>query len=496
MRSSSDRAQAASSAPEQRLHIGAGAVQRRAEQHRLDAHEEPSYPDRVPLKNLTSSDAVLQAAAEYDRTGREAFLAKYRFGPSRGYFLQLAGRRYDSKAIVGAAHGYEHPDLGPLKSSDFSGGEATVKAKLEELGFEVVNDGDAQEPALQLVVKWSPRFRPDTVERHIEVTKEEGAVWWGLRTSAAEDWKISEAWLTKLRSQISGGIATYVFISGPTCWRTSLLGVEYAGGVTEQELIPSYYSPEDKHHLWVKLTNFEPTEKEELIRTLDPVRRPGKLIALGNQTNPLLVTLRDRPRSWWVNQGSSFRRAREGGHIWAPDKDKRGASKPHWTAMRYLRQGDHVLHYANTEIRATGRVREEATPSSRPNEVEDQAWGDQGLRAEIDYHDLAPHIRLIDIQRIGDSGRAPAGRSLAMVASSRVTCSLYLTRSYSSSLTGSRSLNSILPRLDNRRLYCPRSPNRSTWKRFEQQALIADSSSRIVRTPVFSLHSRAGSMSF
>jgi MoxR-like ATPase len=351
----------------------------------------------MTLKNLTASDAVLRAADEYDRIGREAFLAKYRFGPSRGYFLEIAGRRYDSKAIAGAAHGYEHPDLGPLKSSDFSGGEATVKAKLEELGFEVINDDDARELALQLVVKWSARFRPDTVERHIEVANEEGAVWWGLRTSAAEDWKISEAWLTQLRSQISSGIATHVFISGPTCWRTSLLGVEYEGGVRERELIPSYYSPEDKHHLWVKLTNFEPTEKEELIRTLDPVRRPGKLVALGNQTNPLLVTLRDRPRTWWVNQGASFRRAREGGHIWAPEKDKRGASKPHWTAMRYLRHGDHVLHYANTEIRATGRVREEATPSSRPDEVADQAWGEQGLRAEIDYHDLALHIRLIDI---------------------------------------------------------------------------------------------------
>jgi MoxR-like ATPase len=65
--------------------------------------------------------------------------------------------------------------------------------------------------------------------------------------------------------------------------------------------------------------------------------------------------------------------------------------------MRYLRRGDQLLHYANTEIRATGRVREEATPSARPDEVADQAWGDQGLRAAIDYRDLDPRIRLVDI---------------------------------------------------------------------------------------------------
>ena len=351
----------------------------------------------MTLKNLSSVDAVLRAADEYDRLGREAFLAKYRFGPSRGYFLQIAGRRYDSKAIVGAAHGYQHPELGPLESGDFSGGEATVKAKLEELGFEVVTEDERLELALHLVVKWSARSRPDTVERHIEVAEDKGAVWWGLRTSAAEEWRMSEEWFTQLRSQISRGLSTYVFISGPTCWRTSLLGVEYERGLTEQELSPSYYAPDDKHHLWVKLVTFEPIEKDELIRTLDPVRRPGKLVALGNQTNPLLVTLRDRSRTWWVNQGASFSRAREGGYIWAPEKDKRGARLPHWTAMRYLRHGDELLHYANTEIRAIGRVREEASPSARPDEVADQAWGDRGLRAEIDYRDLAPHIRLIDI---------------------------------------------------------------------------------------------------
>jgi MoxR-like ATPase len=261
----------------------------------------------------------------------------------------------------------------------------------------VITENDRAEVTLHLVVKWSARSRPDTVERHIEVANDKGAVWWGLRASASEDPRLAEEWFTQLRSQVSSGLATYVFISGPTCWRTSLLAVEYERELTDEELIPSYYTPDDRHHLWVKLVDFQPIAKDELFRALDPIRRPGKLVALGNQTNPLLVTLRDRPRTWWVNQGASFRRAREGGHIWAPEKDKRGARLPHWTAMRYLRQGDQLLHYANTEIRAIGRVREEASPSTRPDEVADQAWGDQGLRAEVDYRDLAPNIRLVDI---------------------------------------------------------------------------------------------------
>src|SRR5262249_21254342 len=46
-------------------------------------------------------------------------------------------RLYDSKAILGVAHGFAVPDEGPLRASDFSGGEATVKRRLEDLGFEV-----------------------------------------------------------------------------------------------------------------------------------------------------------------------------------------------------------------------------------------------------------------------------------------------------------------------------------------------------------------------
>jgi hypothetical protein len=48
------------------------------------------------------------------------------------------GKRYDSKAVAGVAHGKQFPTEGPLASSDFSGGDTTVKAKLEQLGFEVV----------------------------------------------------------------------------------------------------------------------------------------------------------------------------------------------------------------------------------------------------------------------------------------------------------------------------------------------------------------------
>ena len=81
-------------------------------------------------------DAVLLAVGEYDRIGQEDFLERYGFDRARQYLLVHEGKRYDSKAIVGAAHGFL-PGERPLASSEFSGGEATVGRLLRRLGFTV-----------------------------------------------------------------------------------------------------------------------------------------------------------------------------------------------------------------------------------------------------------------------------------------------------------------------------------------------------------------------
>jgi hypothetical protein len=92
----------------------------------------------MPLSDLTSREAVVDAMREFDSLGREAFLKKYDFGEAREYFLREKNRLYDSKSIVGVAYGLQYPTLGPLRASDFSGGEASVKKALERLGFTVI----------------------------------------------------------------------------------------------------------------------------------------------------------------------------------------------------------------------------------------------------------------------------------------------------------------------------------------------------------------------
>jgi 5-methylcytosine-specific restriction protein A len=100
----------------------------------------------MSLKDITR-ESVLEAVAEYDRTGQGAFLTKYGFRPSLRFVLRVNGKAYDSKAILGAAHGYATRD-GPLTHGLFSGGEAHTKRVLKRLGFEVEKVASREAPPL------------------------------------------------------------------------------------------------------------------------------------------------------------------------------------------------------------------------------------------------------------------------------------------------------------------------------------------------------------
>ena len=88
----------------------------------------------VSLADITRMD-VLAAIDQFDQLGRQAFLEKYMFGEARKFFIYHGGHQYDSKAIVGVAHGLH--GLPFLVPHDFTGGEKTVVRCLQNLGFDV-----------------------------------------------------------------------------------------------------------------------------------------------------------------------------------------------------------------------------------------------------------------------------------------------------------------------------------------------------------------------
>jgi hypothetical protein len=269
---------------------------------------------------------------------------------------------------------------------------------------------DRTEAALHLVVKWSARFGADVIPRHKEVADEKGAVWWGLRTTAEADWHIADHWMEELERQLAARRETFAFlVGGDSNWRTRVEQVQYQRPQTDVELIPAYYRDDttNRYHLWIKISDFQPADRDELYRLLDSATKPGRPVAFDNQTNPVMVRFRVTPRVWWVNLGESYGRARSGQYLWAPLLNKANRPERHWETMKHVRVGDLVLNHADGEIRAVSEVASEAVPATRPDPEADQAWNNDGLRVALKWRDLSEPIDINEIPvdwRIAEPG--------------------------------------------------------------------------------------------
>jgi len=71
----------------------------------------------MSLSDINDRNAILKAVKEFDSVGRDNFLSKYGYGHATDYYLVFNNKHYDSKAIVGVAHGYQHHDIGSPRRS-------------------------------------------------------------------------------------------------------------------------------------------------------------------------------------------------------------------------------------------------------------------------------------------------------------------------------------------------------------------------------------------
>ena len=134
---------------------------------------------------------------------------------------------------------------------------------------EVESRKGTQTTAIHLVVKWNPAHAADTIERHMEVTSSEGAVWWGI-VSSNNAQNVGAAVHTQLLNQLADGGAQ-VWLSGPThlpAWKTDLLEISESRP-KEEALIPSYYPKNMAHKIWLKLKHFDRIERDWMMRHLE-----------------------------------------------------------------------------------------------------------------------------------------------------------------------------------------------------------------------------------
>ncbi|MDH6245192.1 hypothetical protein [Mycobacterium sp. OTB74] len=95
---------------------------------------------------------------------------------------------------------------------------------------------------------------------------------------------------------------------------------------------------------------------------------------------------------WWVNQGGSYTKERDGGFLWAPMLNKAGRPQYHWDTMDEVREGDVVVHYSNGSLRAASHVSAAARPA--PNPLDNQSWDEAGRLVETQYQELNEPVAL------------------------------------------------------------------------------------------------------
>jgi 5-methylcytosine-specific restriction enzyme B len=103
----------------------------------------------------------------------------------------------------------------------------------------------------------------------------------------------------------------------------------------------------------------------------------------------------DRPTIWWVNQGMTYSKERDGGFIWAPLRNKAGRPQSHWDAMDRVQRGDVILHYSSGFLRSVSTAEDAAHPA--PNPLDTDAWERDGRLISTHYHDLNDPVALAAI---------------------------------------------------------------------------------------------------
>ncbi|MBO9686105.1 MAG: HNH endonuclease [Mitsuaria chitosanitabida] len=96
-------------------------------------------------------------------------------------------------------------------------------------------------------------------------------------------------------------------------------------------------------------------------------------------------------KCWWVNHKQTFRQEFEGGYLWSPKTNAKGAVNQFYNNMRRAHVGDSVVSYADGRIRAIGIVTEPAITAPKPETFKTTGsyWSDTGWLLPVEWTPVA-----------------------------------------------------------------------------------------------------------
>lgn len=97
-------------------------------------------------------------------------------------------------------------------------------------------------------------------------------------------------------------------------------------------------------------------------------------------------------RYWWVNHKQTHQQELRGGYLWSPKTEKNGVRSQFYDNMLEARSGDVVVSYANTAVRAIGRVTDAAFAQFRPSDFGHvgEQWDESGWLLPVTWRQIEP----------------------------------------------------------------------------------------------------------
>lgn len=97
-----------------------------------------------------------------------------------------------------------------------------------------------------------------------------------------------------------------------------------------------------------------------------------------------------------VFQNQSYKEEREGGYLWAPQKNDKGQTFHHWTDMKLIRKNDIIFNSYMGKLVSVIIAKEHCKEHDKPNGLKQFRWEKKGWLVNGEYIDLAIPIRYKD----------------------------------------------------------------------------------------------------
>lgn len=90
---------------------------------------------------------------------------------------------------------------------------------------------------------------------------------------------------------------------------------------------------------------------------------------------------------WWVNHNQTHKQELNGGYLWSPKTNSDGSRNETYLNLPRTQVGDVVFSYAESEIKAVGRVRTKCVDAKRPDTFGDtgEQWSKDGWLVGVSW---------------------------------------------------------------------------------------------------------------